>query len=346
MALREWPIPPHYDPGSVAAIRRVPYQQRADEAVNWAQRHGVEPAHRDTFRLGLLIVDAQNTFCIPGFELFVAGRSGSGAVEDNRRLCQFIYRNLGAITAIVATLDTHLAFQIFHPTFLVDPSGNHPPPYTLVSVEEVEGGRWRFNEALAPTLGIEPEYGQRHLLHYVRALREKGKYSLTVWPYHSMQGGIGHALVAAVEEALFFHAIARHGQTEFLVKGRHPLTEHYSVLGPEVATGPDGAPLATREQSLIDRLLRFDALAVAGQAKSHCLAWTIDDLLERLDRRLAERVYLLEDCSSPVVVPGLVDYTEEAEAAFRRFARAGMHVVHSTLPLSDWPGIAPRRSDE
>jgi nicotinamidase-related amidase len=82
-------------------------------------------------------------------------------------------------------------------------------------------------------------------------------------------------------------------------------------------------------------------VVVAGQAKSHCLAWTIDDLLEEeeLGNRLAERTYLLEDCTSPVVVPGVVDYTDEADAAFERYAAAGMHVVRSTEPLSSWPGL-------
>jgi nicotinamidase-related amidase len=58
------------------------------------------------------------------------------------------------------------------------------------------------------------------------------------------------------------------------------------------------------------------------------------------DLRLIEKVYLLEDCTSPVVVPGVVDFTDEAEAAFRRFADAGMHVVRSTDPIDTWPGIA------
>ena len=53
--------------------------------------------------------------------------------------------------------------------------------------------------------------------------------------------------------------------------------------------------------------------------------------------RLAERTYLLEDCTSPVVVPGVVDYTDEADAAFERYAAAGMHVVQSTTPIEQWP---------
>jgi nicotinamidase-related amidase len=94
---------------------------------------------------------------------------------------------------------------------------------------------------------------------------------------------------------------------------------------------------------LIARLLDYDAVIVAGQAKSHCLAWTIDDLLEDDDvqeRRLAERTYLLEDCTSPVVVPGVVDYTDEADAAFERYRSAGMHVVRATEPIANWLSLA------
>src|SRR5690606_9857924 len=108
---------------------RVPYEERAREARAWARAHGVRPAAEDEVRLGLLLIDVQNTFCLPEFELYVRGRSGTGAVDDNRRLADFIYRNLGRITRIVATLDTHQAFQIFHAVFLVDERGEHPAPY-------------------------------------------------------------------------------------------------------------------------------------------------------------------------------------------------------------------------
>ena len=157
-----------------------------------------------------------------------------------------------------------------------------------------------------------------------------------------MLGGIGHALVSAVEEAVFFHGIARYSRPEFQIKGDNPLTEHYSMLGPEVTDGPDGDRLGRKNTELVEKLLTFDAVVVAGQAKSHCLAWTIDGLLEHdeVRERLAHRTYLLEDCTSPVVVPGVVDYTDEADAAFTRFAAAGSHVVRSTDPIESWPGIA------
>jgi nicotinamidase-related amidase len=337
------PVPPHFDPDAVGRVWRVPYEDRARDAHAWAAEHGLRPAAEDSFRVCLLAVDVQNTFCIPEFELFVGGRSGTGAVDDNRRLCEFVYRNLGTITQVCPSLDTHEAMQVFHAIWLVDEDGRHPEPYTLVSAEDVASGRWRVDTAVAAGLGLGSEYAARHLEHYTRLLADGGKFDLTIWPYHAMLGGIGHALVPAVEEAIFFHGVARHSRPNFQVKGDNPLTEHYSMLGPEVTEGPDGEPLDGQNTELIDELLTFDAVVVAGQAKSHCVAWTIDDLLEGDEtrvRRLAEQTYLLEDCTSPVVVPGVVDYTESADAAFARFETAGMHAVRSTDPIETWPGIA------
>jgi nicotinamidase-related amidase len=346
--MRELPVPEFHRPERVGEIWRVPYEERARVARAWAKQHEIPPAGEDELRICLLAVDIQNTFCIPGFELFVAGRSGTGAVDDNRRLCDFVYRNLGSITQIVPSLDTHRAVQVFHAIWLVDAEGNHPDPYTLVSSDDVAQGRWLVNAAAAESLGLDPAYAQRQLADYTRKLAAGGKYDLTIWPYHALLGGIGYALVSAVEEAFFFHGIARSSQPDFQVKGEHPLTEHYSMLGPEVTEGPDGEELAAKNTALVERLLDFDAVIVAGQAKSHCVAWTIDDLLDgddRRARRLAERVYLLEDCSSPVVVPGVVDYTGDANAAFKRFAAAGMHVVSSTDPLERWPVLGDRIAD-
>jgi len=342
--MRELPLPQFYRPERVGEVWRVPYEERARDARRWAAEQGIRPAAADAVRICLLAVDVQNTFCIPGFELFVGGRSGTGAVDDNRRLCEFVYRNLGVLTQIVPSLDTHRALQIFHAVWLIDANGDHPEPYTLVSADDVASGRWRVNPAVCESLGLDRDYAERQLAQYTRALAEGGKYQLTIWPYHALLGGIGHALVSALEEAFFFHGLVRDTQPDFQVKGEQTLTEHYSILGPEVTSGPDCEELGRRNDRLIAELLGYDAVIVAGQAKSHCVAWTIDDLLagDNEAQRLAERVYLLEDCTSPVVVPGAVDYTDEADGAFERFAAAGMHVVRSTDPLADWPGLGPR----
>ncbi|HEX5909505.1 MAG TPA: hypothetical protein VFY44_03365 [Thermoleophilaceae bacterium] len=338
--MAELPIPDHFDPARVGEVWRVPYQERSVEAERWAARHALPAAANDDARVGLLLVDVQNTFCVPGFELFVAGASGQAAVDDNRRLSEFVYRNLGTITQMVPSLDTHHAMQIFHAAWLIDADGNRPDPMTLVTADDARDGRWRVDPQVAAAAGVDPGYAQRQLEHYTRQLADRGKYDLTVWPYHAMLGGIGHALVSSVEEAVFFHGLARRSAPRFCVKGELALTEHYSMLGPEVTEGPDGEAIGGTDHALVETLLGFDAVIVAGQAKSHCLAWTIDDLLAHhgvQEDELARRTYLLEDCTSPIVVPGVVDYTGEADAAFERFAAAGMHVVRSTDPIEDWP---------
>ncbi len=149
MARDELAIPPHFVPDKVGEVWRVPYQQRAQEAEAWAKLHHVSIAADDRFRICLLPVDVQNTFCIPGFELYVGGRSGTGAVDDNLRLTRFIYRNLHRLTEICPTLDTHQVLQIFHSIFLVNGRGEHPAPYTLISEDDILQGTWRFNPSLA-----------------------------------------------------------------------------------------------------------------------------------------------------------------------------------------------------
>ncbi|MDX2097553.1 MAG: isochorismatase [Leptolyngbyaceae cyanobacterium bins.59] len=338
------PIPSHFDPRKVGEVWRVPYQQRAAEAESWAKRMGLQPAAKDKTRLCLMAIDVQNTFCIADFELFVGGRSGTGAIDDNVRLCEFIYRHLGVITEIAPTMDTHTAMQIFHPVFWVNDAGEHPTPAaTMITLDDVQRGVWKVNPAIAYSLARGNYMAlQNHATHYVKKLSDDGKYPLTVWPYHSMLGGIGHALVSAVEEAMFFHCLARNSQTGFEIKGGNPLTENYSVLRPEVMEGSDGRPIAQKNTRFIQKLLEFDAVIIAGQAKSHCVAWTIDDLLTEIqahDPKLAQKVYLLEDCTSPVVVPGVIDFTDQAEAAFERFAKAGMHLVKSTQAIETWPDL-------
>jgi len=328
------PLPPFFDARRSASVYRVPYQQRADEARAWAERYRLRPAAEDRKRVALLLIDVQNTFCLPEFELFVAGRSGRGAVEDVERIAELLYRRLDGVTQVIATLDTHSAAQIFHPVFWLDAEGRHPAPHTVIRVEDVESGRYRVNPALAPLVAPRKdfdlaEWGRR----YARQLAEGGKYPLVVWPYHSMLGGIGHALVALVEEAVFFHGVARQSPTRLEIKGRHALTENYSALRPEVGLDDRGQPLVPENRELVEHLLGFDEILVAGEARSHCVAWTVADLLAEIrarDASLARKVILLDDCASAVVVPGVVDFTDDAEAAYARFAAAGMRRLRST----------------
>lgn len=342
-AQTQLPIPSHFEPSKVGEVWKVPYQKLAASAEAWAKQHHLQSAIADKTKIGLLAIDVQNTFCIPDYELFVGGKSGTGAIDDNVRLCEFIYRNLGVITEIMATMDTHTPMQIFHPIFWINEAGQHPSPMTEISIEDVERGVWQVNPAVAPRISQgDYHWLQDYAQHYVSKLNLDSKYPLTIWPYHAILGGSSHALVSALEEACFFYNFARHSQTHFELKGSNPLTENYSVLQPEVLTAHDGRAIAKKNTPFLEKLLSFDMVIVAGQAKSHCVAWTLEDLLEEIqaiEPKLAEKVYLLEDCTSPVVVPKGVDFSDRADAAFQRFADARMHRVKSTEPIESWTGI-------
>src|SRR5262245_4378206 len=111
----ELPLPPHYDPNNVVNSERwIDYDGLLKAAIEWRNRHDLKARSTDRFKLGLLGIDVQGTFCDPKGELFVGGRSGNGAVDDSIRLVEFYYRNLGVITGADFTVDTHRAFATFH----------------------------------------------------------------------------------------------------------------------------------------------------------------------------------------------------------------------------------------
>ena len=74
MSTPQLPLPSHFDAAQVDQVWRIPYQERQREAHAWAQEHEIHPAFEDSYRTCLLLVDVQNTFCIPDYELFVGGR--------------------------------------------------------------------------------------------------------------------------------------------------------------------------------------------------------------------------------------------------------------------------------
>src|SRR3954451_23929382 len=124
------PLPAHFDPKRAAAWDYRPDAAAlATGAAAWRAQHAIRPSAADERRVHLLLIDVQKDFCFPEGTLYVAGRSGTGAVDDSRRIAELIYKNLGAITDITTTLDTHLAYQIFFPSFWLDKAGAQLQPF-------------------------------------------------------------------------------------------------------------------------------------------------------------------------------------------------------------------------
>lgn len=315
------PLPEFYEESKVGSLYLERAAQVAESARRYAAAHRLRPAREDKRRVAAFGVDVQVAFCLPGASLFVPG-----AVEDTQRALRWLYSHLDQVTELVLSLDTHRAFQIFHPSWWVDEHGQPAPPLTPITAAEVRAGRWRATRF--------PEAS----LEYCQRLEASGKYVLTVWPYHALLGGLSHALLPAVMEASLFHSLARDTQTRLEQKGEEPLTENYSVLSPEV-TQVAGRQVGAFNQHLFDHLLSFDRVYVFGQASSHCVLSTLLDLRQHIEARdpsLLRRIYILADAMSPVPPPPLdplppsLDFPRVAADSLRELARAGMHVVKTS----------------
>jgi nicotinamidase-related amidase len=318
------PIPQFHEDARVGSLYLERAAMVAEEARRYAQSFPVKPAREDHVRVAAFGIDVQVAFCLPGASLFVPG-----AVEDTQRTLRWLYANLDRITGLVFSLDTHRAFQIFHPAWWEDTEGRPPPPLTPITSADVRAGLWRATRL--------PEAS----LEYCERLEASGKYVLTVWPYHALLGGLSHALLPAVMEASLFHALLRDTPTRFEQKGEEPLTENYSVLSPEV-TEVGGRKVGGFNAELFDHLMTFDRVYVFGQAKSHCVLSTLMDLkqhIEATDRSKMGRIHILEDAMSPVPAPPLdplppgLDFPRVADEAIRVFREAGMKVVRTTDPV-------------
>ena len=344
------PLPSFYDAAHAGQWSYRPDEAAlVEQAYEYSRTNGIRPSGSDTRKVHLLLIDLQKDFCFPEGTLFVGGRSGRGAIEDNDRIARFIYGNMDVISNVTVTLDTHYPFQIFSPSFWVDAADRPLTAHTTITTSQIREGSVRPNPAVASWVS-DGDYAWlvAQVTHYCRELEKSGKYTLYLWPPHCLLGSEGHTLAGVIQEARIFHAYVRHAPALAEVKGGSILTENYSVFAPEVATRHDRRGLiGQRNGRFLDTLLRSDYVIIAGQAASHCVKSTIEDLLHEIMPRNplhVSKVYILEDCMSAVAVPSqnhpgefIADFTPEAEAALQRFRDAGMHVVRSTEPVESWP---------
>ena len=303
--------PAFYDPARIGTLFYPDVARIAEEAASAA----LVPAEEDRDKVHLLIIDMQVDFCHEQGALYVPG-----AQDDIRRLIEFIYRNAERITDITCSLDSHLPFQIFHPAWWADASGAHPPPFTIITRADVEEGTWR------------PLFETAWSLEYVRRLEEQSKKQLLIWPYHVPIGGVGHALDPELWSAVFWHSVARKSQPHWWSKGSVPRTEHYSVIQPEIPVPDD--PRGGRSVDFLEMLHSKDYIVLAGEAESHCVLETVEDLVKEFKDRpeLRERLYILRDCMSAVQHPD-VDFHAMAVEAFRAYEKQGVKFIDSTEPL-------------
>lgn len=234
-------------------------------------------------KTALLIIDPQKDFIDdPKFQGSLAV---PGAFEDMQRLSTYIYNN--KLDSIYVTLDTHDKMHIANPIWWINSQGKHPEPFTLISYTDVLSKKWQC------TL---PEK-QEHSLNYVQELEKKGKFVLCIWPYHCINGTEGHQVTDIIKNSLIDWEIKENKKVEYIYKGQNPNTEMYSGIKAEVIIPDDDKTKVNT--CLINKLIQFDTILIAGEAKSHCVSSTVSDLIVNF-RENSNKIIILEDCMSNV----------------------------------------------
>ena len=226
----------------------------------------------------LLVVDTQNDFCKPGGSLYV-----KGAEKDIRVLGKFISDFWEEIDHIVLTQDNHNVIDISHPCFWEDKDGKYPPPFTIIRKEDIRNDVWR------------PRFEKEEAIRYVGNLEKQGEFPHTIWPEHCIIGSYGAAISDEIMDPV--KEWARKGYFfDVIIKGTNPLTEHFGALRANIPIA--GSPETQLNMQLVNRFRLFEHILIAGEARSHCVANTVKQMLEI--EGLAGKLVILEDCMSDV----------------------------------------------
>jgi len=255
--------------------------------------------------IALLVIDPQVDFH-PGGSLQILT-----ADADSERLANFINAQVKEIDQIYISLDSHNIGHIATSIFWVSGTDDtkHPDPFTFISHEDVSNGVWK---------SANPEY-QKHALEYTRALEaiESDTYRLIVWPDHCIIGTNGHKVTPPLLTAAQSWEAARSKTVEYAMKGMNNMTEMYSILKAEVPVDAQ----TSLNTKLLETLATYDMLIVGGQALSHCVKYSVLDVLKNWSNDNA-RMVVLSDGSSPVA-----GFEESGRAFLDHLKAVGVQVM-------------------
>jgi nicotinamidase/pyrazinamidase len=271
----------------------------------------------------LLLIDVQKDFH-PGGSLAIPT-----AALDAERISAFITTHCDKIDRIVATLDSHHKLHIAHPFFWSNARGEHPTPFTVISTADLEVGKWKPRSDLQlDRFPLDPDVFEgagdlmsddgslnldKYVVEYTKRLEAKGRFQLCIWPEHCLIATQGHTTVDIVRDAMEHWCNATGGTIEFILKGQHLLTEMYSALQAEVPVSKETA----WNESLQASLLQSDQLLVCGQALSHCVNYTMRDIVSHWPEDELGKIILLTDCAS--AVPGFESASEACKEDMMNF---------------------------
>lgn len=265
-------------------------------------------------KVHLIVIDGQNDFCdIPEAECPTIGGVKikpalpvAGANADMGRIARLIRRVGPRLADIHCTMDSHRKFDIAHPMPWMDQNQQRPGPFTLISDKDVEAGIWGPRN---------PRFHKR-FLDYVKALQAGGKFTLCIWPEHCLIGTWGHNIHAELNAALQEWSDKEVATVDYVTKGSNVWTEHYGALMAEVPDPSD--PGTALNTDFLTILSEADVIGVTGEASSHCVRHTVDQILQNIGDAHVRKFHLITDCMSSVgAIPNVVDFPKLTQAWFQ-----------------------------
>ena len=258
-------------------------------------------------KIELLIIDPQVDFCDPSGSLFVPG-----ADEDMVRLAAMIDRMGDKLNRIRVTLDCHHLIDVAHPKFWRNSEGKSPDPFTIISVEDVENGTW---QPFHPSLN-------KRMKEYVKALEKNGQFQHCIWPPHCLIGSDGYKVYPVLYESLLQWESNKSWNIDYVSKGSNLYCEHFGILEAQVPDPQD--PSTQINTVLIEALMQADTILIAGEAGSHCLKVSVEQIAEKFgDDSYVKKIVLLTDATSPVQSP-VVDFPAIQEQFIQDMTTRGM----------------------
>ena len=267
----------------------------------------------------LVVIDPQRDFCDPNGSLYVPG-----AEDDMKRLAALVQRLKGKLTDIHVTLDSHRKVDISHPIWWKDSAGKHPDPFTIITAQDVKDSKWTTSQ---------PGMFKRSLA-YLQTLESGGRYPHVIWPEHCLIGDEGHNVMPVLSAAIHEWE-DRFAQADFITKGSNPWTEHFSGVKAEVPDPED--PTTQVNTKFIQTLEEADTILLAGEALSHCLLATVEDIVDAFsDPVYVQKMILLEDAASVIPdPPGTTLFSDKVASFLSTMQAKGMQISTTEKFLAD-----------
>jgi 8-oxo-dGTP diphosphatase len=248
----------------------------------------------------LLMIDYQNDFCHPQGALYVPG-----ADKDALRASEFLRCHHKEFDEIFISMDWHQPMSIERPAWWVYPDGRDVEAFTSVSY--VLGFGLVDQNGAEITTRDPSKYTTTS--EYIQSIASRG-ISHTIWPSHCVQGTWGADLAVDIPDGV---------PVRIHRKGMNPYREEFSCFGDEIS-----AP------SIHDYIMSSEEVVVTGEASSHCVRRSVEDLIRAGYRG---RITVLRDLMSPVT-----GFEHQATEFFDFVKQSGHHVVD----LPDFVSFRPR----